>query len=272
MIMSLGQYHSLPRLLVSRILSTSHAVMRNTDLSRVQTRIGELKKEGDDAKQSFRSLNREKGTLEKEVETKKMNMKDWEEKCVDLQMLKFGRVVDLEYIDSMSDKTLEVEAEAKANTIEQEQKRIVAIKQVELRRAEDELEASTADNTMLLDALANILQKKVDVEGDLRRMGAKIGADAELVLRREEEDRQQLADFVTSQARELEALKSEIMMLRRKETLLYAQPLPPVPHHAGGGRAAATGLLPPIPVNRAHAPQVKMSSTGPPMGGWTEGR
>jgi cilia- and flagella-associated protein 44 len=83
-----------------------------SDLQRLSQRIGELHDEIQDAKVSFKSLHREKVRLEKERGVQRKKIENWTEKCSELQMLKFGRLIDLDVLEQGSDRTKEDEAEA----------------------------------------------------------------------------------------------------------------------------------------------------------------
>ena len=78
---------------------------------RIQERISELHAEIDHAKESFRELHKERSVFIKEREAKRLEIEAWSSKCTDLQMLKFGRMIDLDELEAKSDRSKELEAE-----------------------------------------------------------------------------------------------------------------------------------------------------------------
>jgi hypothetical protein len=78
---------------------------------RLKSRIDELHEEIDQAKNDFKQLHKERGVLLKESESKKQSIELWSSRCKDLQMLKFGSLIDLDELEAISDRSQEVEAE-----------------------------------------------------------------------------------------------------------------------------------------------------------------
>ena len=62
---------------------------------KLQSRISELHAEIDTAKEDFRLLHKERTLLTKERENQEKDIQIWSARCRDLQMLKFGKLVDL---------------------------------------------------------------------------------------------------------------------------------------------------------------------------------
>ena len=78
---------------------------------RLKERINELHVEIDAAKEDFRHLHRERGLLTRERDLQKVDIETWSARCKELQMLKFGREIDLDELEANSDQTKEKEAE-----------------------------------------------------------------------------------------------------------------------------------------------------------------
>jgi hypothetical protein len=64
-----------------------------------------------EAKVDFKTLHKEKIRLEKERGAQLKKIESWTDKCNELQMLKFGRLIDLDVLEAGSDRTKEEEAE-----------------------------------------------------------------------------------------------------------------------------------------------------------------
>jgi hypothetical protein len=87
---------------------------------KLSTRIHELREEIVDAKLSFKALHKEKVRLEKECLSERTKIESWSEKVNELQMLKFGRLIDLDVLEQGSDRSKEYEAEATVALVELE--------------------------------------------------------------------------------------------------------------------------------------------------------
>lgn len=83
-----------------------------SNLIRLKERIDELHLEINSAKEDFKFLHRERGQLTKDRDLQKQEIEVWGTKCRELQMLKFGREIDLEELEEKSDRSKEFEAEA----------------------------------------------------------------------------------------------------------------------------------------------------------------
>lgn len=79
---------------------------------RLKDRISELHHEIEDAKDNFKLLHKERAQLLKDRESKELETQNWKNKCLDLQMLKFGREIDLDELETFSDRTKELEVES----------------------------------------------------------------------------------------------------------------------------------------------------------------
>lgn len=79
---------------------------------RLKERIDELHLEIDAAKEDFKHLHRERGLLTKERDNQQKDIEVWSARCKELQMLKFGREIDLDELEANSDRSKEKEAEA----------------------------------------------------------------------------------------------------------------------------------------------------------------
>lgn len=83
----------------------------------MKERITELHTEIGQAKEDFKQLQKERGVLTKEREFRQEDIEKWTSRCNDLQMLKFGRIIDLDELEASSDrsKVLDAEAQLKAD-------------------------------------------------------------------------------------------------------------------------------------------------------------
>ena len=87
-------------------------------MERLAVRINELKNEINESKNSLKQFHKEKVRLEKERSVQKEKIELWTEKCSELQMLKFGRLIDLDMLEEGNDKTKEREDEQQIKEVE----------------------------------------------------------------------------------------------------------------------------------------------------------
>lgn len=77
----------------------------------MKDRIDSLHVEIDTAKDDFRELHKDRSKLAKERELKESETEMWKTRCRELQLLKFGREIDLDELESSSDRSKEREME-----------------------------------------------------------------------------------------------------------------------------------------------------------------
>lgn len=82
------------------------------NLAKLKDRIVSLHQEIDSARDDFRQLHKERTKLLKDRELKEKETESWKDRCRELQMLKFGREIDLDELESASDRTKEHDIEA----------------------------------------------------------------------------------------------------------------------------------------------------------------
>jgi predicted nuclease with TOPRIM domain len=89
----------------------------------LKERIGELYNEIEEARENLKFLHKERSQLIKERDSKEEDTSRWKQKCKDLQMLKFGREIDLDELEGFSDRSKELEIE---NLLESEREKFEA--------------------------------------------------------------------------------------------------------------------------------------------------
>lgn len=80
----------------------SHVLIPLATLNKLERRITELGEETTEARQQFKSLQKHQVTLTKQLQMHKERIEHWTEKCQELQLLKFGQLVDLDHIDALN--------------------------------------------------------------------------------------------------------------------------------------------------------------------------
>jgi WD40 repeat protein len=235
------------RQMVESMDITSHTLFNSSNLDKLSSRIGELKDEIIAAKIDLKSFHKEKVRLEKERGAQRANIENWTEKCNELQMLKFGRLIDLDVLEKGSDHTKLEEAEEAVSKVESEYQATMRKLQDEYDTLNERLAKTTAANTKNLQQMGNLVGRKLTMTRELNLPKDSFAADPQLTDYKDSIERSKLSAFVKLQYREIDSLKSEITMLRRKETAQFAAFLPPAPAmsmQSGGGLGGVT--LPPI--------------------------
>ncbi len=233
----------------------------------MQSRIDELHQEIAKAKTDFKNLHGEKNNLLRQRESKENDKNSWQQRCVELQMLKFGREIDLDELEAYSDRTKEMEMESILETererfekesakltkqVNQAKERLMEVCYLRVSFTSLNLPSYdvqvTKENTKLLEEVAKLTDLKMKIAHELNAPGQNIAPPKAADDAREIEERNRIKAYVNFQATELNSLRTELNMLKRKEApiLSASAPLPPIRSQSAGGDVT----LPPIPTNK----------------------
>lgn len=218
----------------------SHTIVfTNQGLRRLRERIDELKDEKEELKRNHKQLKREHVQLLKSKKVKEEKLKELEARARDVQMLKFGQEVDLEVLEKMSVNKTAEELKQQLKKLEGKNSRELKAWQVQIDEAAAELASVTKQNTEKLERVAELTSAQHRLEKELNstqsRMVAEVGPSKEKM----KAEREQLVSLVKLQAREMEALKAEINMLRRKGGHVYT----PVVRRGNPGASAGSNPM-----------------------------
>lgn len=206
-------------------------------VARLRLRIRELEGEIKELRQQFKDLHKEQSRLAREKKAKENEIAASIAKCDDLQMLKFGQIIDLESLDRMAQsKTVdELRARIAAQEVKNDNEQ-GALRQQHLGQREGLLRA-VQDNTRLLQEIAQLSSRQFRLEKELNSSTAGVHvADQGPSVKKEIQERNRLVQLVKLQAKEVDALKAEINMLRRKGGHVYTPAVPPpmMPQQSAG--------------------------------------
>lgn len=191
---------------------------------RMKERFKELLLEKRQQSQAFRELQRRKRKLESMRKKQKSEVDALDAKCVELQVMKFGAVIDLDDLENSTANSTVQKLQSKIKkqeTVHTAQlsklKRAVAAKQTELMQY-------TTANTKILRETSALTERMHRLEKGLNSTasGAEPVSNNDPAAKKDAEERRKLVQLVRLQAREVDALKAEIMMLRRKGGHIYA--------------------------------------------------
>ena len=106
---------------------------------RLQNRIAELSLETEEERVNLKEMHKERVRLNKDREVRQGEIAAWESKCKNIQMLKFGRLIDVDALEAGSDRSKEVEAERTVRVVEEEGRLSLYRMQKELEEVQEKL-------------------------------------------------------------------------------------------------------------------------------------
>jgi len=198
-------------------------VMTTGQLAKLAARIGEL----EDEKRALRRRQKEIGKNNRRV-AKGIKAETGENgilrgKFEEVQMLKFGQLVDLDKLEKMADNKQADVLKAKVRATENLQLRELTDLDNGIRGAQHEYAEATRENTIRLQRLADLTDQQHTLEMALNSTQGQLSAaeDTSRSAGMDEEEKQRLVQLVRLQEREINALKAEINLLRMKGGHVY---------------------------------------------------
>ncbi|GMF32680.1 unnamed protein product [Phytophthora fragariaefolia] len=216
------------------VQATGCLVFTRQAFSALTERIESLQTENKQLRQQFRDLHKQQSVLAREKRLQQETIARAQERSEQLQRLKFGQLVDLEVLDRACDASAVDELQSRVKLREVEGERTLRrVKQTHPKLQHAILQA-TEQNTALLAQIASLTERQAGLERELNRnqgSGSGSGGDGggflsleddAVLAEREMKERNKLVRLVKLQAREIEALKQEIGLLRGKDGKVYA--------------------------------------------------
>ena len=209
--------------------TSESVVFAAADLQKLRGRIKALKEEKAELRRKQKALHAEHKTLQRAQSGKAEKLDELEARAVDVQMLKFGQLINLEAIESVGVHKGTDELREKVRLLERKQDAQMKQWAEKLKAAKLDLKKATEASTNCLNTVATLFERQQQLEAALnqRQTAAIGGSDGAAAAKKE---RHHLVQLVKIQAKEVEALKVEINMLRRKGGHVYSAPLPPGAH------------------------------------------
>ncbi|KAL1522827.1 hypothetical protein AB1Y20_017796 [Prymnesium parvum] len=199
-------------------LATS-LVFPSAELSRLSGRIKELKHEKADLRTRQKALRTERNVLQRDQAAKEDKLRELDARARDVQMLKFGQVINLEAIESVGVNKGAEELKDRIKSLEIAQDQALQSMQAKLKQAKQELKRATEKSSESLNTVATLFEQQHHLENALNNKQQQKIATKEPHVERKE--RNSLVQLVKIQAKEIEALKLEINTLRRKGGHVY---------------------------------------------------
>ncbi|XP_069058886.1 cilia- and flagella-associated protein 44 isoform X1 [Pleurodeles waltl] len=208
-------------------------VFTNKALEGLQQRIRELQVEKSQQRDLYKEARQRHKQLisdRKEMETKIRTLDD---RCRQQMIMKFGRIVDLEILQTLS-VNINLE-ELKISSLEKEIQMDKELKewQVKIADAKQRMREVTREHTMKLEAMNRLLTDKITLEARLDARQTNVGEEFRGPRRADLEDKERLIELVEVQLLEIDALKEEICLLSRKGGSILPPAQPPLPQSSG---------------------------------------
>ncbi|KAI4887997.1 hypothetical protein NFI96_034666, partial [Prochilodus magdalenae] len=207
-------------------------VLNTAAVERLQERIKELQQEKSQQRELYKHARQQHVQLSHERTDMEAKIQKLEARCEQMMMMKFGKLVDLEALQTLSgSRTVEeMRQESRAREGEYTQElQLWQDKVVNVRLAVTEV---TKEHTERLHRLHSLLTQQKQLEDKLNTRQRKTGAQFQGRRPLEEKEWKRLQKLIQDQAEEIECLKQEIDALSRKggHILPPSQPsLPPIP-------------------------------------------
>ena len=143
------------------------------------------------------------------------------------------RVIDLDELESKSDRSKEIEAENQLKDDESNFKIKMAKLAKETTDLNEQLFVVTSRNTKLLNEVAELTDTKLNITRELNQPQS-VAHTSKLDNFREAEETKRIAAYIKFQANELDSLRTELNMLKRKVApplIALSQTMPPISQH-----------------------------------------
>jgi chromosome segregation ATPase len=196
-------------------------IFTSSGLTRLQRRILELASEKTSLQKQFKELKKQHRVLLRELAARREEIGIEKAKCEDVQMLKFGQIIDLHILEKVGVDEGASELRAKLEALETGGVERAEEWDDKIEQARNELARITEQNTRWLDKVAKLTKAQYDLEDTLNHTRNVHVADSSPLDDQSDLERRQLLELVQLQEREIDALRAEVHVLRRKGGQVY---------------------------------------------------
>jgi hypothetical protein len=191
-------------------------VFYNEGLRNLKSRIQELKQEKFDIKKQHRELKKQHVGFIKSKKEKQANVVELTAKNREVQMLKFGQIVDLEKLERLGVNKAADELKEKIQKEDHKRLKEVAEYEKKIVLEKTKLMDVIKENTIHLEGLITLQKNKHTLEAALNQSQNSVNAEITGPSRKDIEEREKLLGLVKDQANQIGQMKSEIEFLVRK--------------------------------------------------------
>ncbi|KAM8976941.1 cilia- and flagella-associated protein 44 [Pelodytes ibericus] len=208
-------------------------IFSHQSLEGLQQRIRELQLEKVEKRELYKQAREQHKHLIRERKEMEAKIQKLEEKCQHQMMMKFGRLVDLESLQTLSVNINLEELKIKSSDREQMMDKELKDWEVKITEAKKGLMDVTREQTRKLERMNNLLTELKALEAKLDARQTIVGAEFQGPQNAENRERQKLLHMVEIQAGEMENLKEEISLLSKKGGSILPPAHPPMPQSSG---------------------------------------
>jgi len=191
-------------------------------LGRLQARISELDDERAELRARARELHREHGQLQRDKREKLQRLADLQSRCRELQLLRFGQVVDLRLLDTIGARTGTEELRAALAAEEARQRAELEALDQQLADVKGRLTDATRANTVALNGVTEVNRNARRLQMTLADTQKAMFVDPIAQKKVETAERDALVAAINEQAVEIDGLRRRIAGMRRKDVPLAA--------------------------------------------------
>ncbi|KAI8897709.1 WD40-repeat-containing domain protein, partial [Globomyces pollinis-pini] len=194
----------------------SSLVFFNEGLVQLKRRIKEIQQEKSDIKKQHRELKKQHVSFNKSKKEKQQKVADLTARARDVQMLKFGQIIDLEKLEKLgSNKTAD---ELKEKIEKEDLRRIKEVAEMnkKIREHKSRLTDVIRKNSNNLENLVELQEKKNSLETSLNMSQTVVNTELSGLQKKDIKEREKLIILIQTQAMQIDELKAEIENLIRK--------------------------------------------------------
>jgi len=199
-----------------------HVVFTHEGLNRLMARITELHQEIKDVKVNYQQLRKDFKLRLKEQKQCQQHIEEQEAKFQDIQMLKFGQIVDLDLLEKSAPNKYVQELQEKVQDAERDHRVRLTEWEKRIEKQKKELAKVTCDNTSLMEQIVSMGYSQMQLDAALNARIANVTVnDTEPLIDLREMERERLKDLLTLQSKEIATLQAEINLFRKKGGHIY---------------------------------------------------
>jgi hypothetical protein len=211
-----GQELRLPPSLEDQVVFT------NSGLGRLMSRITELHQEKALVGQNFRKLKRDYVLRNKDKKQAEKNIEALQRKFEDIQLLKFGQVIDLDLLERSGGNKYVQELTQKVEEVEKDCAKQLEALRKKIDSAKAQLNTATKENTSLMEQITKMGYSQLALDQALNARIANVTVNDEEPMKEiKDVEKERMKELLTLQAKEIATLQAEIGLFRKKGGHIY---------------------------------------------------
>ncbi|KAJ7531942.1 hypothetical protein O6H91_14G065800 [Diphasiastrum complanatum] len=196
-------------------------VFGNSSLKNLKATIQQHVGEKVALRQLQKELQNQHSALVRERRANENKAAELEQRVIDVQMLKFGQVIDLDVIDSMRVQKTTLDLKEHMKTQEAHHAFELDSWDQKINHAIDELAIAMKKNAALLNVIADVKEKQSAIEQTMRAKATTTFRDPLIEKKRDVVELARLKQVVNVQAKQIENLATELRVLHRDKQSIF---------------------------------------------------